>query len=379
MDFWPRAPAYLILIAIAHGYDSAPKGKLAPMPHFDPAPMALDEVISPQWLTKMLLQRWPDILVSEVKIVEVQATQATKVRLQLSIMGGDGTAPTDICIKGVLTDTGAVPSASIVETLFYRDAAAGLPVRVPDCLYVSLSDDGIRGVIVMRDVIAAGGMFCSALTPFTPDEAMDGLDQLARLHCAAWQGSAAFGFGWTFSFLDQISQRPIMPQAMLQDLLDGPRGEALNPMVRDAGRLQCALESLAAEVRSGPLCLVHGDAHAGNIYRDAGGALGLVDWQIVQKCHWAMDVAYHLASVLTVEDRRTHERALLAEYCARVHSLGGPEVGKEEAWRAYRIAAVYGYYLWAITRKVEPKIINTFMARLGGAVDDLDSFALLSA
>ena len=141
------------------------------------------------------------------------------------IGGGEG-VPTHICIKGVLTDTGAAPSASIVETLFYRDAAADLPVNVPDCIHASLNADASRGVIVMRDVIAAGGRFCTALEAFTPDEAADGLDQLARLHVASQPGSVAFGFGWARSFLDQISKQPIIPHDALQALLDGPRGAA---------------------------------------------------------------------------------------------------------------------------------------------------------
>ncbi|MBP6580384.1 MAG: aminoglycoside phosphotransferase family protein [Sphingorhabdus sp.] len=347
------------------------------MTDFESAPVDLATVLSSEWLSQMLGQCWPDAMVRGVEVVETLATQATKVRLKLLVEGGGAEVPTAICIKGVLTDTGAVPSASIVETLFYREAAALLPVRVPDCIHAGMSADNSRGVIVMRDVIAAGGTFCNALDAFTPAQVIDGLDQLARLHVASPAGSPAFGFGWAHNFLDRISKQPIIPQEALQALLDGQRGEKLNPAVRDAARLQRALESLAVEVRAGPLCLVHGDAHAGNVYREANGALGLVDWQILQKGNWAMDVAYHLAAVLTPEDRRTHERALLAEYYARLKALGGPDVGADEAWRSYRVAMVYGYYLWAITRKVESEIIDTFVYRLGTAADDLQSFELM--
>jgi hypothetical protein len=347
------------------------------MTEFEQAPIDLATVISPEWLSQMLGRRWPGATVCAVEVVEMLATQATKVRLKLDVKGGGADAPTAICIKGVLTDTGAVPSASIVETLFYREAAGMLPVRVPDCIYAGMRVDNSRGVIVMRDVIAAGGEFCTALDAFTPEQAMEGLDQLARLHVASSAGSPAFTFPWVQSFLDRISVQPIIPQAALQALLDGPRGEKLNPAVRDAMRLQHALESLATEVRDGPLCLVHGDAHAGNVYRQADGKLGLVDWQILQKGSWAMDVAYHLAAVLTPQDRAAYERALLGEYCARVKALGGAVIDLDAAWRSYRVAMVYGYYLWAITRKVERDIIDTFVFRLGTAADDLQSFELL--
>jgi hypothetical protein len=275
-----------------------------------------------------------------------------------------------------MTDTGAVPTASIVETLFYQQVAATLPVRVPGCLYASLSEDRTRGVIVMHDVIAAGGSFCTALTPFTPTEALDGLSQLALLHQSTAAGSPAFAHGCAASFLDQISRQPIISQAALRNLLDGSRGSRLDPATRDAGRLQVTLETLAAEVRDCPLCLVHRDAHAGNVYRQADGQLGLVDWQILQKGSWAQDVAYHLAAVLTPDDRRLHERALLDEYLARLKADGGPDINRETAWHSYRAAMVYGYYLWAITRKVDPEIIDTFVYRLGTAVDDLDAFGL---
>ena len=313
----------------------------------------------------------------DVEIVEVQATQATKARLALTVDGGGSDVPARICIKGVLTDTGAVPAASIVETMFYREGAAQIPVRVPECIHASLNAKASCGVIVMRDVIAAGGAFGTALEPFTPEQTLDGLDQLARLHVATWEGTSSFDTPWVSNFLDQISRRPVMPPDMLQNLLDGPRGAALPPAIRDATRLQAALKRLATAVSKGPRCFVHGDAHAGNVYRQSDGRLGLVDWQILQKGNWAQDVAYHLAAVLLPEDRRTHERALLDAYRDRLKALGGPELAPDGAWQSYRVATVYGYFLWAITRKVEPEITNEFVRRLGTAVDDLKAFDLL--
>ncbi|TVV76720.1 phosphotransferase [Sphingomonas solaris] len=347
------------------------------MTDFNPAPATLDDVVSPAWLGAMLGTRWPGVEVRGVEIVETLVTQATKVRLKLDVAGGGADVPTRICIKGVLVDSGAHPSASIVETLFYRHAAETLPVTVPGCIYANLDATGTRGVTVMHDVIAAGATFCSALVPFTPDEAIDGLEQLARLHAAAWEGSDAYALPWIPPFLDRIASAPIMAPDVLQGLLDGPRGAPLPAAIRSADRLQRGLVALAAQVRDQPRCLVHGDAHAGNVYRTADGTLGLVDWQILQKGHWAQDVAYHLAAVLSPEDRRAHERHLLDHYRIRLAALGGPALDADEAWASYRAGFVYGYFLWAITRKVEPVLINEFVRRLGLAVDDLDSFGVL--
>ena len=138
------------------------------MTAFEAAPVDLATVSSPDWLSHMLGLRWPGTVVRRIEVVELLATQATKVRLKMDVEGGGADVPTAICIKGVLTDTGALPSASVVETLFYREAAAHLPVRVPDCIYAGMQADNSRGVIVMRDVIAAGSTFCTALDPFNP-------------------------------------------------------------------------------------------------------------------------------------------------------------------------------------------------------------------
>jgi Ecdysteroid kinase-like family len=344
---------------------------------FDPAPARLDDVLDPVWLTGMLSARWPEAVVCDVKVVETLVTQATKVRLVLDVAGGGDDVPTDICIKGILTPTQVAGTASVVETRFYRDCAAHQPVRVPGCIYAALNVAGDNGVIVMRDVIAAGGSFLSALVPFTPEETRQTLDQLALLHAAGWHDRALFDQPWVTRFLDQIGAAPIMPLDRLQALLDGPKATRLLPAIKDAARLQRGVTALAAQIRERPACLVHGDAHAGNIYRSAEG-FGLVDWQVLQKGEWAQDVAYHLAAVLSPDDRRAHERALLDHYRDRLAALGGPRLDPDEAWLRYRAAMIYGYFLWAITQRVDPAITEVFTHRLGIAVDDLDSFAVVA-
>jgi len=343
---------------------------------FDPAPSQADVVVSPEWLTSMIATRWSGARVLDVTIVETIVTQATKIRLKLEVEGGDASLPTNICIKGILTQTQVPDRASVVETLFYRDCATQQPVRVPRCIYAALNDAGDNGVIVMEDVIEAGATFCSALTPFTPDEASESLEQMARLHAAGWQGKILFEQNWVPRFLDQIGRSPIMPLDRLQTMLDGAKTALLPAELKGADQLQRGLQSLAAQVRERPSCLVHGDAHAGNIYRDANG-YGLVDWQILQKGEWAQDVAYHIAAVLSPADRRAHERKLLDHYRTRLKALGGPDLEAEDAWARYRAAMVYGYFLWVITQKVEPAITNEFTRRLGTAVADLNSYVVV--
>jgi aminoglycoside phosphotransferase (APT) family kinase protein len=122
--------------------------------------------------------------------------------------------------------------------------------------------------------------------------------------------------------------------------------------------------------------LLHGDCHAGNIFRAPAG-FGLIDWQIVQRGGWALDVAYHLSAVLDVRLAEREERTLLNHYLDIARSLGNSVPSREHAWEQYRKSMVYGYYLWAITRRVEPAITNVFVNRLGSAIERHDSYSLL--
>lgn len=136
------------------------------------------------------------------------------------------------------------------------------------------------------------------------------------------------------------------------------------------------MKVLAARDAERPQFLVHGDSHAGNNFRTNQGP-GLIDWQLLQSGGWALDVAYHLAAVLPVEIAESDERRLLNDYLATMRGLGCPMPDEEEAWFQYREALIYGYYLWAITRRVDPPIINMFVNRLGLAVSRHDSHGLL--
>mmetsp|Transcript_2210 Transcript_2210/g.4541 ORF Transcript_2210/g.4541 Transcript_2210/m.4541 type:complete len:200 (+) Transcript_2210:298-897(+) len=65
--------------------------------------------------------------------------------------------------------------------------------------------------------------------------------------------------------------------------------------------------------------LVHMDARGGNVFvRD--GECCLYDWQNVSRGNGCLDLAYFLASSLTVQDRRATEQALVSLYseCASV-------------------------------------------------------------
>jgi hypothetical protein len=101
----------------------------------------------------------------------------------------------------------------------------------------------------------------------------------------------------------------------------------------------------------------------------------MLDGQLVQRGKWYLDVGYHLASTLTVEERRRTERDLLRHYLDRLAAHGIAAPSWDEAWRAIGLGMVHGFFLWGITTKVQPDVIATLLHRTGTAVADHDALS----
>ena len=338
-----------------------------------PLPRTLEQALDPAWLTEALAPVSKGARVTEVETVELLKTVATKVRFKARYENGE---TGNYCLKAFLDlppDAPATNPTSVREADFYNKIANKITVRVPTCVNAPVADG--FGVVIMRDLIVDGARFCSALEPFDADRAARSLEQLARLHMShkVLEPSER---DWLPRQLHWLAQATYTGPAALQELMDGPRGEGLPARSRNAEVLIAGLKALAALDETRPAVLIHGDCHAGNIFETKDGA-GLIDWQLLQQGGWALDVVYHISAALPIELAEKEERNLLNHYLDCVRRLGGEVPDAEVAWRQYRESAVYGYYLWAITRKVDPPIIVAFNQRLGSAVTRHESYKLL--
>lgn len=161
-------------------------------------------------------------------------------------------------------------------------------------------------------------------------------------------------------------------------MLDDGRAQGISEPVRRADRLIAAMAAMDRLRAAAPTCLVHGDLHTGNIYEQADGRPGLIDWQVVQHGVWALDVAYHLATVLDPDELARHERALLDHYLDRLATHGVTPPDRDQAWSLYRSYLPYGLFMWAITRAVDRPVIEHLTERLGHAVERHRSLDLLA-
>ena len=205
-------------------------------------------------------------------------------------------------MKGYFGEGASFGTAGLAEALFYRELASTIAVRSPHCHYVGLDEGSGRSLLLIEDLARPGTELRTALQPFSRDESAAALEQLAAIHATELK-AATLDQEWLVPRMASMADR--VPVERLQELLDWPRGEGLPREVRDGWRVSEAMRALVGEIPSSP-CLLHGDTHAGNIYLE-NGAAGWFDWQLAQRGSWALDVSYHIASVLETGDRRRFE------------------------------------------------------------------------
>lgn len=336
-----------------------------------PVPRSIEEALDAEWLSAVLAEATGGRTVEAVEVVEQIRTTATKIRVNVRFQNLPAVARS-LCIKSMF-DIGRSGGGitDVREASFYRDVAPRISTNVPTVLAAAIADDGSHAVLIMNDLVEEGAEFCSALKPFSADEAALSLEQIACLHAGA---GLLDEFAWipyrAATFTDRFTPD------LIRNLASDGRAETLRPETFDADRLFQAMHALRARTERQSATLQHGDCHAGNFYR-LGSRFGMTDWQLVQRGHWARDVAYHIAAVLPIEVAEREERRLLDHYLDAVARFGGVPAERELAWEEYRAAQIYGLFLWAITRSGGSELIGTFVSRLGAAVERHQTMALL--
>jgi hypothetical protein len=269
------------------------------------------------------------------------------------------------------------------EVGFYRDAAPAVPLVVPRCLQAQASLGSFR--LVLDDLVTAGATMFRLGDELPLGAIEEALAALARLHGTFWDDPrlASREWSWCRSFvpageatlgwllapaLAAVGRRravPALPDAVGRGL------------ARYARRRTPALRRLD----DGPRTLVHHDCHSGNMAQLAGGRIVLFDWQLVRAGPWASDVAYLLATSLSADERRTHERRLLEHYLDALVGAGGRPPAVASAWQAYVANLVYPLEAMVVTLAfgaMQPAAsVRRVVERAAAAVVDHDAFVRL--
>lgn len=317
--------------------------------------------------------------VTALEQLEVVRGTGTKVKLRL-----DYARPTDLpetmwAKSGLESVNAGMAGLCGTEAAFFADFAPLLPIDCPKAIATQRDPASADGIVLLEDL---------ALRPVTFADADDDLDdatirailaELAGLHAALWRDARLDASDWLLRGGEIRRQGVIDHYAMLWDAsLALPRGRFIPEELRDRARITAALHANEnADVREA-CCLVHGDPHTGNLYFNADGRPGYVDWQTVMHGHWAHDVAYLITTVQPVAARRKNERAQLAWYLDRLAAASGDTIAFEDGWQAYRRHAIYPFNFSLCPTSQQPEYRCEINAeRACAAIVDLGSVEAL--
>jgi aminoglycoside phosphotransferase (APT) family kinase protein len=354
-------------------------------------PVSLDEITA-GWMTGALQKSLPGVRVRTVTFEHVEQGTSTRavVRIDYADRAGHRDAPDVVWLKGNFVPDRELMSGEVIyqdEVRFYRDLQSQLQINSPRCYFADFDGTG-QGILLLEDLRLRGVRFGRGPEPFSRREAEQLVDIFAVLHARWWQSPAlATEFAWANEpipadspYIQWVRQADEWNKRCQQVHAIGLPRRLLEHRV-----IEPALGRLQIIDRTEPQCVLHGDAHLGNMYIDANGAPGLLDWQCVRRGHWAHDVNYGLVSVLDIEDRRNWERDLLQRYLdtlqRQLDALGRDARAPtfDEAWLSYRQQNIYGLFFWITnTEEQQPRENNLALAlRYAMATLDHETLQLL--
>lgn len=271
------------------------------------------------------------------------------------------------------------------EARFYAQLRPELEIEAPRAYASWFHEPSGSFQIAMEDLRARGAEFPNATSSRSLAQIRSLIDSLARLHATFWASPRFAGeLAWVpgtrrggmFPVFDAIGLDLIRDQVRRS----ADKRELIAPLGRSLESLWAAMWRVQAEFESDPATLCHGDAHVGNTYL-IGERAGLLDWQLMVRGCWAHDLSYALATGLSTEDRRTHERALLGEYLERLAGYGvAAAPSSEHAWLRYRQGMIWGLVIgWLITppQNYGVEITRANISKIVTAMQDLDTLAAI--
>ena len=341
--------------------------------------------ITPEWLTEALAGRFPGARVTACQPGIIVNGMATKAQYKLTYAAAeDGlpSGPASLWIKGGFeAHSRAQPLALANEAYFFRDIRPRLCIECPESYYAVFDAEAANGIVLMEDLLTRRVTFCNVAAGLDADATANVLELQARLHARFWASPELGQFAWLSSG-GSIAEDGVID--LFLGLWDGaerlPRFAEVPPKLRHRERNRAALFRMFDLARAMPICLVHGDTHAGNLYFDPCGVPGYLDWQQVMKGPWAHDVAGFLITALEADQRRIHERSLLVHYLDCLRAAGADAPSFDAAWDAYRRHAMWTF-LWTLCPTAfHPESTCVAVSRRAcAAIDDLESLTLLSS
>jgi hypothetical protein len=328
--------------------------------------------------------------VDEVTALPVGTGQiGTCYRLTLSGTG----VPTSMLAKLPAPDPGTrdiLANVYRTELRFYSLIAPTVDVRVPTTYYSEMAADSGDFTLLMEDLSPREQG--DQLAGCSVEQARDAVVNLAGLHGPRWCDPTLLDVeGLQINGPDDASLMAELYGPATDIFVDGLAALLSDEDVVTLREVVTIIEAWAL-ARAERFGLVHGDYRLDNLMFPPDGGPGVValDWQTLSLALPARDLAYFLSTGLSAEDRRAHERDLVAAYHQALMSYDVPgsllmEYSLEECWEDYRFAMVQGplvsVFGCAYGTRTErgDRMFAAMVARSCAAIRDLDTLALVPA
>lgn len=351
--------------------------------------------LTPELLTAALSVRRPGVVVVDVEVAATkyagEGVASTADRVVLDVSYGPDTPPdlpTRLILKTMLVGPHAPPTMYENEVRFYNEVRHELEVEAP-LVYGCHAEPGSGHFgLLLEDLNARRARFPRATERVDVGEITSLLDQLARVHAHFWKSPRlqtdlswvptpiAGGMADVFNdFGRDLAQSQVD--------LHSFKAEMIAPLKRSVPELWDLLTRVRSEQATLPATLLHGDPHIGNTYLLPGQRGGLLDWQLVTRGSFAHDVIYLLVTGLPPDERRHHQRDLIAYYLDRLAHRGVTDPpDTESAWHLCRKAALWGLVIgWLLCPPANygEAVTRENIGRTVEAICDLDTLSLIES
>ncbi|KAI0395963.1 kinase-like domain-containing protein [Xylariaceae sp. FL0594] len=341
-----------------------------------PLPTVADEV-TPEWLSS--------VLGVEVKsLSRTRELPGTASKLYVTAVT-DKKGEMKLCVKGGFNPEfiKQMPWITMIyqrEVEFFNRIALQLTsMQLPRAWWAGHSPS--QGIVVMEDLDARGCQFGNPVEAWPVSRVREGVEQLAALHAKTW-GVRPADYPWLTSDYDQAI---LTLMENFDVIVRGPDRPTVQEHLLNQARVTAALKKHYASRNPRFRCLLHGDAHVGNTYIDAGSPRFL-DWQMIHIGSAFHDVAYFVGGALSIEDRRAHEWEILDHYLATLARLGvkgaatNLRISDEEVRTEYRKSFLAGIGWIMCPYEMQPRdCVHAMAVRYAAALDDHKVLELLES
>jgi hypothetical protein len=299
-------------------------------------PHGFDEFTA-DWFTDALSHSFPGVQVSGIARSDerVGTSASCRFTLRYADKGANGGAPDSLYVKGGFTENQLKRYWVVLqqEARFYNELAADVPMNIPRHYFAAV-DDEQQGLTMLEDLSARGVRF-GYWGKLSVDAVAALIEQFAQLH-GRWQGDARLPglAGWEQpqrGFLKYLVRDKHWDQ-----LVDRAYGARLVEAVPNPELIRTALDRMWALNDAAPRTLVHGDAHGGNMFFDADGTPGTLDFQLCFAGTPMHDISWLIVSGLGIEDRRSEEARLIRVYREAASATGIALPDFDALWLIHR-------------------------------------------